>query len=177
MCSVCDLNCDFYSIKLSHPRGFTPECKEAGLKLVKATLCVYKEAMLKLLPTPTKSHYLFNLRDFARVIQGVLLSAPVTTPDPDTMKKLWTHEVLTIPMYYICQCPCTTYANAHVLHMPMPMYYVCKCPCTMYANALCQYTIPMYYTHVLYPCTIPVYIRKYTVAAYLSMFMHAYVHM
>lgn len=42
--------------------------------MVDATLAVYKDAIDHFLPTPSKSHYIFNLRDFARVIRGALLA-------------------------------------------------------------------------------------------------------
>lgn len=48
-----------------------------GQSMVEATLAVYKDAIEYFLPTPSKSHYIFNLRDFARVIRGALL-APCT---------------------------------------------------------------------------------------------------
>ncbi|KAI9331944.1 dynein heavy chain and region D6 of dynein motor-domain-containing protein [Obelidium mucronatum] len=65
-----------------------------GLKnaLVTATLEVYNSSIENLLPTPRKSHYLFNLRDFARVVQGLLLAAPEKFGDPAKMTRLWCHE-------------------------------------------------------------------------------------
>lgn len=42
--------------------------------MVEATMAIYKDSMDIFLPTPSKSHYIFNLRDFARVIRGVLLA-------------------------------------------------------------------------------------------------------
>ena len=61
--------------------------------MVNATKVVYKDAIHHFLPTPSKSHYVFNLRDFARVIKGVLLVPASNMIESDKLYRLWIHEV------------------------------------------------------------------------------------
>lgn len=58
-----------------------------------ATMQVYKAAIGNFLPTPTKSHYVFNLRDFSRVVRGVLLVPSSHMEEGDKLIRLWVHEV------------------------------------------------------------------------------------
>lgn len=68
----------FSKIMFWHLRGqdFPPLFDSCVDYIVNATLNIYKKTRQNLLPIPSKSHYLFNLRDFSRVIQGILLSTP-----------------------------------------------------------------------------------------------------
>ena len=62
------------------------------IPIVSATRYIYRSAVENLLPTPKKSHYTFNLRDFARVIQGLLLSKADNFEDTHKVVRLWLHE-------------------------------------------------------------------------------------
>ncbi|CAH2067322.1 unnamed protein product, partial [Iphiclides podalirius] len=88
----------FSRIMLWHldTRGFSKEFDPCIDEIVAGTLEVYKQCRLNLLPTPSKSHYTFNLRDFSKVILGVLLSVPEVTPDLQSIKRLWIHECLRV---------------------------------------------------------------------------------
>ncbi|XP_028942182.1 dynein heavy chain 3, axonemal-like, partial [Antrostomus carolinensis] len=74
-------------------KGFEPVFLRLGKIMVQATMVIYKMAVDNFLPTPSKSHYVFNLRDFSRVIKGVLLCPHTHLQGGDKLIRLWIHEV------------------------------------------------------------------------------------
>ena len=61
--------------------------------LVNASLMLYNSVISSFLPTPTKCHYLFNLRDFSKIVSGIRLVPSSHLRDPNKLIRLWCHEV------------------------------------------------------------------------------------
>lgn len=51
---------------------FANPVRELADSMVNAAVEVYDRIAVDLLPTPAKSHYVFNLRDLSKCVQGVL---------------------------------------------------------------------------------------------------------
>ncbi|CAK9833026.1 Dynein axonemal heavy chain 3 [Anthophora retusa] len=84
----------FTSILDTHfAKGFVTEVSRLGKMIVNATMDIYLAAIKNFLPIPAKSHYTFNLRDFSRVIKGILLVPASRMKEPDKLIRLWIHEV------------------------------------------------------------------------------------
>lgn len=59
--------------------------------ILNATLSLYTMIRAQLLPTPMKSHYLFNLRDVSRVFQGITSVKASILTSPEILSRLWVH--------------------------------------------------------------------------------------
>jgi len=72
---------------------FNDTIKKGSCKVaIHATIDLYNQITKNLLPIPAKFHYTFNLRDIAKVFQGILMTKPISVADSDMFAKLWLHE-------------------------------------------------------------------------------------
>ena len=72
--------------------GFTPDVAGMEQKIVGATMRVYEQIQKDLKPTPAKTHYTFNLRDFSKVVCGICMTTKKEVVNTDTALRLWAHE-------------------------------------------------------------------------------------
>jgi dynein heavy chain len=63
----------------------------AGL-LVENTIAVFDKVLASLLPTPARVHYTFNLRDLAKVFQGMLMNNTKALEGEVDVVRSWVHE-------------------------------------------------------------------------------------
>ena len=61
--------------------------------ITRMTMELYKQIVRDMPPTPSKFHYIFNLRDLSRIYNGLCLSTPDRFKKPDQMVRLWFNEV------------------------------------------------------------------------------------
>lgn len=57
---------------------------------------LYNEIVQKMLPTPAKMHYLFNLRDISKIFQGLLRSHKDYQNTTTSLLRLWVHEAFRV---------------------------------------------------------------------------------
>lgn len=75
---------------------FIPEIVNFIGKLVPLTRHVWQQTKIKMLPTPAKFHYVFNLRDLSRIWQGILTIQDLECREISTLLKLWRHECIRV---------------------------------------------------------------------------------
>ncbi|XP_008252409.2 dynein axonemal heavy chain 6 [Oryctolagus cuniculus] len=82
----------FQAILNGFLNDFPPAVKQTASNIVEASVEIYNRMSVDLLPTPAKSHYVFNLRDLSKCIQGILQCDPGTIREELQIFRLFCHE-------------------------------------------------------------------------------------
>ncbi|XP_055533348.1 dynein axonemal heavy chain 10 [Wyeomyia smithii] len=82
----------YSSILAGHLEVFPEELRSAAGIIVRMTLNLFKVLVVKLPPTPSKFHYIFNLKDLSRIYAGMLQIDPTYFKEFKHVVRLWRNE-------------------------------------------------------------------------------------
>ncbi|XP_035829687.1 dynein heavy chain 10, axonemal isoform X2 [Aplysia californica] len=82
----------YNSILEGHLQPFVKELQELSSTITNMTMELYSHIVKELPPTPSKFHYIFNLRDLSRIYNGLCLSTPDRFSKPEQFLRLWRNE-------------------------------------------------------------------------------------
>ncbi|NXT77896.1 DYH9 protein, partial [Zapornia atra] len=72
--------------------NFSGAVQKSAQQLIALALGLHQKVASTFLPTAIKFHYVFNLRDFSSIFQGLLFSTPECLKRPEDLVKLYLHE-------------------------------------------------------------------------------------
>ena len=82
---------DWWLMKIKSDEGILAKAKP----VVEATIEIYNTIRTELLPTPSKSHYVYNMRDMSKVFQG-MQTINFALENEKHMLRLWMHESMRV---------------------------------------------------------------------------------
>jgi dynein heavy chain len=86
----------YSSILKGHVSIFSDAVKSIPDIITTITLSLYQQIVQSLLPTPSKFHYVFNLRDISRIYEGLAASTPDHFSTVPEFVRLWRNECLRV---------------------------------------------------------------------------------
>ncbi|XP_077995609.1 dynein axonemal heavy chain 10-like isoform X2 [Glandiceps talaboti] len=86
----------YESILKGHTQPFSEPIQNVAEKIIQCTLELYNRILAEMPPTPSKFHYIFNLRDLSRVSQGLLLTTPDRFENVQGFVRVWRNECLRV---------------------------------------------------------------------------------
>ncbi|XP_037621211.1 dynein heavy chain 6, axonemal [Sebastes umbrosus] len=113
---------------------FSQAVRDCAGQIVDAAVEIYNRLSVDLLPTPAKSHYVFNLRDLSKCVQGILQCEPSQVRDKNQIFRLFCHECQRVFHDRLINSQDKTYFNTIVSEMASkyfsinlePSYFVTK---------------------------------------------------
>ncbi|XP_055585529.1 dynein axonemal heavy chain 10-like [Uranotaenia lowii] len=82
----------YSSILKGHLQPFAEEVSALADVVVEMTLNLFKSLIVKLPPTPSKFHYIFNLKDLSRIYAGMLQIHPTYYKEVQQLIRVWRNE-------------------------------------------------------------------------------------
>ncbi|KAJ3328734.1 Dynein heavy chain 10, axonemal, partial [Blyttiomyces sp. JEL0837] len=141
----------YSSIIEGHTSIFNDSVKSVAKKLTSMTLKLYSEVVKNLLPTPSKFHYIFNLRDISRVYEGLCQATPDHFTAGKHFSRLWRNEALRVFYDRLVSDQDRTYCNKLINRLVLDNFesdeeYITRDPCLFgdFRHALHEETARLY---------------------------------
>ncbi|KAL3657725.1 hypothetical protein V7S43_017298 [Phytophthora oleae] len=88
-----DLTSIYSALLTQHLTNFADKIKKLAPSIVTATIDLYTEVRANFLPTATKFHYVFSMRELSSLFQGLFMAKPEAYLNNSLQFcRLWTHE-------------------------------------------------------------------------------------